>query len=102
MEYRRLRGFRRMGVMLLVWATLLLVAGIAVGWLAPEVAALDPRLAFLAVPPGAVDLSAYLGADVTAISILIAVVVGISGGAFAAAGRSSLRQAWQSLASFLA
>lgn len=109
MEYRRLRGFRRMGVLLLVVATLLLVAGIVVGWLVPQVAALDPRLAFLTVrlqrpgTPGAVDLSAYLGADVTAISILIAVVVGVSGGAFQAAGRSSsLRQAWQSLASFLA
>ena len=102
MEYRRLRGFRRMGVMLLIWATLLLVAGIAAGWLAPEIAALDPRLAFLAASPGEVDLSAYLGADVTAISILIAVVVGVSGGAFQAAGRNSLRQAWQSLLSFLA
>lgn len=102
MEYRRLRGFRRMGLTLLAWATLLLVAGIVIGWLAPQIATLDPRLAFLAAPPEAVDLSAYLGADVTAISILIAVVVGVSGGAFQAAGRSSLRQAWQSLGSFVA
>lgn len=106
MEYRRLRGFRRMGLMLLAWATLLLVAGIAVGWLAPQASTLDPRLAFLASKltsgPTGVDMGAYLGADVTAISILIAVVVGVSGGAFQAAGRSSLRQAWQSLGSFLA
>ena len=102
MEYRRLRGFRRMGLTLLVWATLLLVAGIVVGWLAPHAATLNPRLAVLAAPPGSVDLSAYLGADVTAISILIAVVVGVSGGAFQAAGRSSLRQAWQALGSFVA
>jgi hypothetical protein len=104
MEYRRLRSFQRMGTALAIVATLLLVAGCAEGWLIPEAATLDPRLAFLAarLARNAVDLGAYLGADVTAISILIAIVVAVSGGAFQAAGRSSLRQAWRSLASFLA
>src|SRR5258707_6556368 len=58
--------------------SLLLLAGAAVGWLLPGLARAVPALAFGDAPlaRSVIDSSAYPGADITPLAVIIAVVIG--------------------------
>src|SRR3974390_1726494 len=71
---------------------LLLVAGAAMGWLAPELDAQSILPAFLASAAAPVSsphlaASGYLGADITALAVIIAVVIGFNATTLQIAGQ---------------
>src|SRR5258706_6224521 len=70
--------------------SLLLLAGAAVGWLLPGLARAVPALAFGDAPlaRSVIDSSAYLGADITALAVIIAVVIGFNATTLQIAGQT--------------
>jgi hypothetical protein len=70
--------------------SLLLLAGAAVGWLLPGLARAVSALAFGDAPlaRSAIDSSSYLGADITALAVIIAVVIGFNATTLQIAGQT--------------
>ncbi len=86
---------------------LLLLVGALVGWLAPRLALDLPAVAFFASPaaqPG-VDVNSFLGADITALAVIIAVVIGFNATTLQIAGQAHslglVRSILRSLTPFL-
>jgi hypothetical protein len=73
---------RSIGLMLNLLGIALLAAGAALGWLVPRLApaALPVGLAGLGEPLSThqIDVNAYLGADITALAVIIAVAIGFN------------------------
>jgi hypothetical protein len=70
---------RRTGILLNALAIVLLVTGAAVGWVLPHVMPLGTPIQFAQPLTGShIDTSAYLGADITGLAVLIAVVIGFN------------------------
>ncbi|MFI5273194.1 MAG: hypothetical protein ACHQ4H_09215 [Ktedonobacterales bacterium] len=81
MDFRQLRLLRVTGALLNLTGTLLLIAGAVAGWGLP---ALSRQFGLFAAAHTTLtsvklDSSSYLGADITALAVLIAVVVGANG-----------------------
>ncbi|MGE5333128.1 MAG: hypothetical protein ACM3N4_00380, partial [Nitrososphaerota archaeon] len=79
MTARSLRPERRIGAALTSAGTLLLVGGCMVGWVLPRIATV-PLLSrgAVALANAGVDTSGFLGADLTALAVIIAVVIGFN------------------------
>lgn len=75
-----LRPARRFGAALTFIGTLLLLVGCVVGWVLPRFSIDLPLLGNGAatLDRGGVDLSGFLGADLTALAVIIAVVIGFN------------------------
>jgi hypothetical protein len=70
------RGF---GLALNITGVLLLAVGAVVGWVAPRVALPGaPAALSQHIAASAIDVSSYLGADITALAVIIAVVIGFN------------------------
>lgn len=102
-----LRPARRIGVALMVVGILLLILGGLVGWALPHVGADFPLLSrgASALPGSDVDTSGFLGADLTALAVIIAVVIGFNATTLQIAGQEHslalVRAVLLSLAPFL-
>ncbi|MGN6759496.1 MAG: hypothetical protein ACTHMJ_24260, partial [Thermomicrobiales bacterium] len=68
----------------------LLLIGALVGWLLPGLARAAPVLAFgdVQLARAGIDESAYLGADITALAVIIAVVIGFNATTLQIAGQT--------------
>ncbi|MGH2517437.1 MAG: hypothetical protein ACRDHP_17445 [Ktedonobacterales bacterium] len=68
----------------------LLLIGAAIGWLAPRLPATLPLIgwAHTLVAGAGVDMSGYLGADITALAVIIAVVIGFNATTLQIAGQT--------------
>lgn len=75
-----LRPARRFGAALLVTGTLLLLVGCVVGWVLPLYRTDLPLLsrATTVLASSGVDANGFLGADLTALAVIIAVVIGFN------------------------
>src|SRR5690349_7414312 len=75
-----LQPARRFGAALLVTGTLLLLAGCVVGWVLPLYQTDLPLLsrATTVLASSGVDANGFLGADLTALAVIIAVVIGFN------------------------
>lgn len=75
-----LRPARRIGAALMVIGTLLLLLGCVVGWVLPLYTTDLPLLSRAAtlLAGSGVDVNGYLGADLTALAVIIAVVIGFN------------------------
>lgn len=75
-----LRPARRIGAALMVTGTILLALGCVVGWVLPLFTLDVPLLSRAAVPlvGSGVDVNGFLGADLTALAVIIAVVIGFN------------------------
>lgn len=75
-----LRPARRIGAALTVIGTLLLLLGCVVGWALPHFTTDLPLLSRAATPlaGSGIDANGYLGADLTALAVIIAVVIGFN------------------------
>jgi hypothetical protein len=73
---------RTIGLALNLLAVVLLLLGVALGWVVPALpgGALPPGLGLFAEPLAAAHLDAgsYLGADITALAVIVAVVIGFN------------------------
>src|SRR5215813_4858122 len=103
-----LRGTRTGARLLNAAAGVLLVAGGLIGWLVPLLPEALPGVA-LAREPAAVsgaDVTGYLGADITALAVIIAVIIGFNATALQIAGQTHslglIRGILRSLTPFLA
>ena len=75
-----LRPARRFGAALLIIGTLLLLVGCVVGWVLPLYRTDLPLLsrATTVLANSGVDANGFLGADLTALAVIIAVVIGFN------------------------
>ncbi|HEU5348723.1 MAG TPA: hypothetical protein VFU63_08945 [Ktedonobacterales bacterium] len=80
MTARSLRPAPRIGAVLTTAGTLLLVIGCIVGWVLPRVIADMPLLApgAMTLANSGIDTDGFLGADLTALAVIIAVVIGFN------------------------
>lgn len=73
---------------LTLFGTLLLVAGGLAGWLAPSLTLAWASLAHGRIAGSGIDVSGYLGADITALAVMIAVVIGFNATTLQIAGQT--------------
>lgn len=87
----RSRQLRRIATLLTGLGIALLVVGGMVGWLAPALngpAFANGILTWARTPIGSRDISGYLGADITALAVIIAVVIGFNATTLQIAGQA--------------
>src|SRR5215472_15574217 len=89
----RSQQLRRVANLLTYLGILLLVAGAVIGWLVPVLATtnvLHPLLTTgqVTVSSAHLDASSYLGADITALAVIIAVVIGFNATTLQIAGQT--------------
>jgi hypothetical protein len=75
-----LRPARRFSVVLTIIGTILLLAGVVVGWVLPRIHMEIPLLsgAAMSLSKTGIDVGAFLSADLTALAVIIAVVIGFN------------------------
>ncbi len=68
----------------------LLAAGACIGWLAPRISPTLPLVQFFASPAAhaGVDITSFLGAEITALAVIIAVVIGFNATTLQIAGQA--------------
>jgi hypothetical protein len=87
---RRGEGVFLVGMTLNACGLVLLAAGAALGWGVTRLSVLTAQFPGLVVSPASqhLDVSSYLGADITALAVIIAVVIGFNATALQIAGQS--------------
>ncbi len=75
---------------LMLLGVVLLIAGALLGWLAPHLPASLPLVApaHMLVAGAGIDVSGYLGADITALAVIIAVIIGFNATTLQIAGQT--------------
>ena len=89
----RSRQLRRIATILSLLGIVLLVVGALVGWVAPLLSQSGPASAYLSwagsiIAGSKLDTSGYLGADITSLAVIIAVVIGFNATTLQIAGQA--------------